>query len=145
MVHPLCRFHGSAQGDYGPPNSPSPWYPPSEEALESKVHEVFANRSVLAFSYDQRSAHDVDLSLPGLESDDRADLLARFRFSTYIVEGQRIRPLTTEEIQSQVSAWPSWSAIQTGVIPLRSAALASAWHSSTSARTVSVWTSWSLM
>jgi hypothetical protein len=78
---------------------------PSEEALESKVREFFANRSALALSYAQHSADDVDLSLRGLESDDRADLLARFRFSTYIVEGQRIRPLTAEELQSQVSAF----------------------------------------
>ena len=40
-----------------------------------------------------------------LEPGNRADLLARLRFSTYTMDEQKIRPLTAQELQANVSAF----------------------------------------
>ena len=77
----------------------------SDEALESKILEFFAHRTALALSHARHSADVTDPSLLVLEPGNRADLLARLRFSTYTMDEQKIRPLTAQELQANVSAF----------------------------------------
>jgi hypothetical protein len=75
----------------------------SDEALESKILEFFAHRTALALSHARHSADVTDPSLLVLEPGSLADLLARLRFSTYTIDEQKIRPLTAQELQANVS------------------------------------------
>jgi hypothetical protein len=77
----------------------------SDEALESNILEFFAHRTALALSHARHSADVTDPSLLVLEPGSRADLLARLRFSTYTMDEQKIRPLTAQELQANVSGF----------------------------------------
>ena len=77
----------------------------SSDALESKILEFFAHRTALALSHARHSADVTDPSLLVLEPGRRADLLARLRFCTYAMDKQKIRPLTAQEFQANVSAF----------------------------------------
>jgi hypothetical protein len=77
---------------------------PSDEALESKILEFFAQRTAPALSY---ASHFADATKPSflvLEPDSQTDLLVRLRFSTYTLIEDKIRPLTDQELQITVSA-----------------------------------------
>jgi hypothetical protein len=66
---------------------------PSDETLESKILEFFAQRTASALSYASHFTDDTDPSFLALEPDSQADLLARLRFSTYTPTENKIRPL----------------------------------------------------
>ena len=78
---------------------------PSDEALESKILEFFANRTVLALSHARHYADVTDPLLLVLEPGSRADLLVRLRFSTCTLDEEEIRHLTAQELQANVSAF----------------------------------------
>ena len=77
----------------------------SDEALESNILEVFAHRTALALSHARHSAYVTDPSLFVLEPGSRADLHARLCFSTFTMDEQKIRPLTAQELQANVSGF----------------------------------------
>jgi hypothetical protein len=78
---------------------------PSDEALESKILEFFAQRTAAALSYASHFTDDKDPSFLALEPDSHADLLARLRFSTYTLTENKIRPLADLELKTTVFAF----------------------------------------
>jgi hypothetical protein len=78
---------------------------PTDEALESKILEFFAQRTVSALSYASHFTDDTDPTLLVLEPDSQADPLVRLRFSTSTLNENKIRPLTYQELQITVSAF----------------------------------------
>jgi hypothetical protein len=77
----------------------------SDAALESKIPAFFAKRADLALLHVSHLKDPRDPSSLDLDPASQADLLVRLRFSTLILDQNRIRRLNAQELQTSVSSF----------------------------------------
>jgi hypothetical protein len=75
----------------------------SDAALESKIPAFFARRADLALLHISHLQDPTDPSSLDLDPASQADLLVRLRFSTLILDENRIPRLNAQELQASVS------------------------------------------
>jgi hypothetical protein len=90
--------------------TPKSWgtepHPLTDVVLENAVSAFFTNRADRASAYVRQHLRDPDdPSALILDTSSTTDLLDRLRFSSLILEGDKIRRCSTQELQTSVSAF----------------------------------------